>query len=152
VIVFWFRFLYVLNSNTSLSMYLLYNSRIHVITLYSGHECVYYALMLRCWHLVWILVRTDHPCLVWDVTHTPSSASPVSNSTPVPRSSLTPMPRSSTMLAPCYYPTTPRSSYTAALSGPRSSVAGSTPPRPLPNAAVRQTLSLSLSLSLDDYV
>jgi hypothetical protein len=19
--------------------------------------------MLRCWHLVWILVRTDHPCL-----------------------------------------------------------------------------------------
>jgi hypothetical protein len=24
---------------------------------------VYYASMLRCWHLVWILVRTDHPCL-----------------------------------------------------------------------------------------
>jgi hypothetical protein len=24
---------------------------------------VYYALMLRCWHLVWILVRTDHLCL-----------------------------------------------------------------------------------------
>jgi hypothetical protein len=24
---------------------------------------LYYALMLRCWHLVWILVRTDHPCL-----------------------------------------------------------------------------------------
>jgi hypothetical protein len=19
--------------------------------------------MLRCWHLIWILVRTDHPCL-----------------------------------------------------------------------------------------
>jgi hypothetical protein len=24
---------------------------------------VYYASMLRCWHLVWILVWTDHPCL-----------------------------------------------------------------------------------------
>jgi hypothetical protein len=24
---------------------------------------VYYASMLRCWHLVWILVRTDYPCL-----------------------------------------------------------------------------------------
>jgi hypothetical protein len=24
---------------------------------------VYYASMLRCWHLVRILVRTDHPCL-----------------------------------------------------------------------------------------
>jgi hypothetical protein len=24
---------------------------------------VYYASMLRCWHLVWILVRTDHPYL-----------------------------------------------------------------------------------------
>jgi hypothetical protein len=44
-------------------MYLFCNSRIHVITLYSGHVCVYYASMLRCWHLVWILVRTDHPCL-----------------------------------------------------------------------------------------
>jgi hypothetical protein len=53
----------VLNSSTSLSMYLLCNSRIHVITLYSGHVCVYYASMLQCWHLVWILVRTDHPCL-----------------------------------------------------------------------------------------
>jgi hypothetical protein len=52
-----------LNSNTSLSLYLLCNSRIHVITLYSGHECVYYASMLRCWHLVWILVRTKHPSL-----------------------------------------------------------------------------------------
>jgi hypothetical protein len=39
------------------------NSRIYVITLYSGHVCVYYASMLRCWHLVRILVRTDHPCL-----------------------------------------------------------------------------------------
>jgi hypothetical protein len=44
-------------------MYLFCNSRIHVITLYSGHVCVYYASMLRCWHLVWILVRTDHPYL-----------------------------------------------------------------------------------------
>jgi hypothetical protein len=44
-------------------MYLFCNSRIHVITLYSGHVCVYYASMLQCWHLVWILVRTDHPCL-----------------------------------------------------------------------------------------
>jgi hypothetical protein len=52
-----------LNSNTSLSMYLFCNLRIHVITLYSGHVCVYYASMLQCWHLVWILVRTDHPCL-----------------------------------------------------------------------------------------
>jgi hypothetical protein len=52
-----------LNSNTSLSMYLFCNSRMHVITLYSGHVCVYYASMLQCWHLVWILVRTDHPCL-----------------------------------------------------------------------------------------
>jgi hypothetical protein len=24
---------------------------------------LYYASMLRCWHLVWILVRTDHLCL-----------------------------------------------------------------------------------------
>jgi hypothetical protein len=24
---------------------------------------LYYASMLQCWHLVWILVRTDHPCL-----------------------------------------------------------------------------------------
>jgi hypothetical protein len=39
------------------------NSRIHVITLYSGHVCVYYASMLWCWHLVWILVRTDLPFL-----------------------------------------------------------------------------------------
>jgi hypothetical protein len=44
-------------------MCLFCNSRIYVITLYSGHVCVYYASMLRCWHLVWILVRTDHPCL-----------------------------------------------------------------------------------------
>jgi hypothetical protein len=39
------------------------NSRIHVITLFSGHVCVYYASMLRCWHHVWILVRANHPCL-----------------------------------------------------------------------------------------
>jgi hypothetical protein len=39
------------------------NSRIHVITLYLGHVCVYYASMLQCCHLVWILIRTDHPCL-----------------------------------------------------------------------------------------
>jgi hypothetical protein len=38
------------NSNTSLSMYFFCNSRIHIITLYSGHVCVYYASMLRCWH------------------------------------------------------------------------------------------------------
>jgi hypothetical protein len=24
---------------------------------------LYYTLMLRCWNLVWILVRTNHPCL-----------------------------------------------------------------------------------------
>jgi hypothetical protein len=24
---------------------------------------LYYASMLQCWHLVWILVRTDHPYL-----------------------------------------------------------------------------------------
>jgi hypothetical protein len=24
---------------------------------------LYCASMLRCWHLVWMLVRTDHPCL-----------------------------------------------------------------------------------------
>jgi hypothetical protein len=24
---------------------------------------LFYASMLRSWHLVWILVRTDHPCL-----------------------------------------------------------------------------------------
>jgi hypothetical protein len=52
-----------LNSNTSLSMYLFCNSRIYVITLYSGHVCVYYASMLQCWHLIWILVRTDNPHL-----------------------------------------------------------------------------------------
>jgi hypothetical protein len=52
-----------LNSNTSLSMYLFYNSRIHIITLYLGHVYVYYASVLRCWHIVWILLRTDHPCL-----------------------------------------------------------------------------------------
>jgi hypothetical protein len=56
-------------------MYLFCNSRIHVITLYSGHVCVYYASMLQCWHLVWILVRTDHPCLgvgchSWYQSHT----------------------------------------------------------------------------------
>jgi hypothetical protein len=39
------------------------NWRIHVITLYSGHLYVYYASILRCCHLVWILIRTDHPCL-----------------------------------------------------------------------------------------
>jgi hypothetical protein len=44
-------------------MYLFCNSRIHVITLYSGHICVYYASMLWCWLLVWILVRTGQPCL-----------------------------------------------------------------------------------------
>jgi hypothetical protein len=44
-------------------MYLFCNSRIHVITLYSGHVCVYYASMLRCWHLIWIRIRIDHPCL-----------------------------------------------------------------------------------------
>jgi hypothetical protein len=44
-------------------MYLFCNSRIYVITLYSGHVCVYYASMLWCWHLVWILVMTDHPSL-----------------------------------------------------------------------------------------
>jgi hypothetical protein len=44
-------------------MYLVCNSRIHVITLYSGYVCVYYASLLRCWQLVWILVRTDHPFL-----------------------------------------------------------------------------------------
>jgi hypothetical protein len=39
---------YVLNLNTSLSIYLFYNSRIHVITFYSGHVCVYYVSILRC--------------------------------------------------------------------------------------------------------
>jgi hypothetical protein len=24
---------------------------------------LYYVSMLRCWYLIWILVRTDHPCL-----------------------------------------------------------------------------------------
>jgi hypothetical protein len=57
-------------------MYLFYNSRIHVITLYSGHVCVYYALMLRCWHLVWILVRTDHPCLGVGCHNTPPRYDP----------------------------------------------------------------------------
>jgi hypothetical protein len=52
-----------LNSNTSLSMYLFCNSRIYIITLYSGHVCVYYALIFQCWHLIWILIRTNHPCL-----------------------------------------------------------------------------------------
>jgi hypothetical protein len=64
-----------LSSRTSLSMYLLCNFIIHVITLYSGHVCVYYASMLRCWYLVWILVRTDHPylgveCHSWYQSHT----------------------------------------------------------------------------------
>jgi hypothetical protein len=64
VLVFWFRFHYVFkNSKTSLSMYLFCNSRIHVITLYSGHVYVYYTSKLWCWHLIWILVRTDHPLL-----------------------------------------------------------------------------------------
>jgi hypothetical protein len=44
-------------------MYLFCNSRIYVITLYSGHVCVYYVSMLQCWRLVWILGWTDHPCL-----------------------------------------------------------------------------------------
>jgi hypothetical protein len=56
-------------------MYLFCNSRIHVITLYSDHVCVYYASMLRCWYLVWILVWIDHPCLgvgchSWYQSHT----------------------------------------------------------------------------------
>jgi hypothetical protein len=64
-----------LNSNTLLSMYLFCKSRIHVITLYSDHVCMYYASMLQCWHLIWILVRTDHPCLgvachSWYQSHT----------------------------------------------------------------------------------
>jgi hypothetical protein len=34
---------------------------------------LYYASMLRCWHLVWIMFRTNHPCLgvgchMWLVT------------------------------------------------------------------------------------
>jgi hypothetical protein len=78
-IVEWYYFGFAsaifLNSNTSLSMYLFRNSRIHVITLYSSYVCVYYASMLWCWHLVWILVRTDHPCLgvgchSWYQSHT----------------------------------------------------------------------------------
>jgi hypothetical protein len=44
-------------------MYLFCNSRIHIITLYSDHVCVYYASMLRCCHLIRFLVRTNHPCL-----------------------------------------------------------------------------------------
>jgi hypothetical protein len=44
-------------------MYLFCNSIIHVITLYSSHVYAYYVSMLRCCHLVWNLVRTDHPCL-----------------------------------------------------------------------------------------
>jgi hypothetical protein len=24
---------------------------------------MYYASMIRCWQLVWILVKTNHPCL-----------------------------------------------------------------------------------------
>jgi hypothetical protein len=39
VLVFWFCFLYVSNSNTSISMYFFCNLRTHVITLYSGHVC-----------------------------------------------------------------------------------------------------------------
>jgi hypothetical protein len=31
---------------------------------------LYYASMLWCWHLVWILVRTNDPCLGWDITAT----------------------------------------------------------------------------------
>jgi hypothetical protein len=52
-------------------MYLICNSRIHVITLYSGHVCMYYTSMLRYWHLVWILVKTDHPCLVVECHNSP---------------------------------------------------------------------------------
>jgi hypothetical protein len=63
VVVFWFHFRYVFKLEHFIIYVSLCNSRIHVITLYSGHVCVYYASMLRCWHLVWILVRTDHPCL-----------------------------------------------------------------------------------------
>jgi hypothetical protein len=55
--------LFFSNSNTSLSMYLFCNSKIHVITLYSDHVYVHYASMLQCWHLVWFLVMTDHHCL-----------------------------------------------------------------------------------------
>jgi hypothetical protein len=36
---------------------------------------LYYVSMLQCWHLVWILVRTNHPCLgagchSWYQSHT----------------------------------------------------------------------------------
>jgi hypothetical protein len=44
-------------------MYFFCNSRIYVITLYLGHASVYYASMLRYCQLIWIMVRTDHPCL-----------------------------------------------------------------------------------------
>jgi hypothetical protein len=35
---------------------------------------LYYVSMLRCWHLVWILVRTNHPyvgvgCHSWYQSH-----------------------------------------------------------------------------------
>jgi hypothetical protein len=59
VIVFWFRFRYVLNSNTSLSMYFFCNSRIHVITLYLGHVCV-----VLCINALVLAPRMD-PGLDW---------------------------------------------------------------------------------------
>jgi hypothetical protein len=40
VIVFCFHLHYVLNSNTSLSMYFFCDSKMYVITLDSGHVCV----------------------------------------------------------------------------------------------------------------
>jgi hypothetical protein len=82
---------------------------------------------------------------------TPSTEPPPPRAPPlVPHSSSMPASHSS------YTTLAPRSNSTAAPSGPRSSVlssstAGSTPPRPLLPAAVRQTLSLYLSLSLSDY-
>jgi hypothetical protein len=63
VIVFWFRFRYVLNSNTSLPMYFFCNSRIHVITLYSGHVCVVLCVNASVLAPRMDLVRIDHPYL-----------------------------------------------------------------------------------------
>jgi hypothetical protein len=44
-------------------MYVFCNVRTHIIALIRAMYVIYYVSMLRCWQLVWILVKTNHPCL-----------------------------------------------------------------------------------------
>jgi hypothetical protein len=108
-------------------MYLFCNSRIHVITLYSGHVCVYYASILQCCHLVWILVRTGSSLLRGGMSHVVSVRSrrrlhPTPDSGAAP---LLPTVRASTP------PDPPLLHPLSCVVNPRSSRPASAPPPPL---------------------